>query len=72
MKCFICDKTLSGDEVQFDRDHQEWDPCGTCLDVINNVFEPKSEEEIDWELAEEMSPEDLLLWYAEQEDKDSS
>lgn len=47
MKCHVCDKTLSDKEVQWNRDHQDWDPCGTCLEVINNLFEHPSEEEID-------------------------
>jgi len=58
-RCFICDKTLTAEEVQWNRDHQDWDPCGVCLDIINNVFEPHSEEEIDWQLAEELSFEEL-------------
>lgn len=52
MRCFICDNELSS--VTFNRDHGDINPCGTCLEVIANVFgsEPVPEEE----LADEPEP----------------
>lgn len=54
MRCHICDATLSAEQIQWNRDHEDWDPCGTCLEVINNVFEHASEEEIDYQLSMEL------------------
>ena len=62
MKCFICDATLSKDEVRYNRDHQEFDPCGTCLQAIAEVFEQKDEEQIDKELTEDQIDR-LLLFF---------
>lgn len=62
MRCHICDAGLTPKSIQYNREHQEWDPCGTCLEAISEIFEGKSEEEIDWELAEEMTPEELAEW----------
>lgn len=53
MRCHICDKILSKDEVNFNRDHQDFNPCGVCLKVINSLFEPKDEIEMDKEFSEE-------------------
>lgn len=53
MRCHICDKLLSKDEIQYNPLHKDWDPCGVCLDVIYNLFEPKNEEELDKEISEE-------------------
>jgi hypothetical protein len=54
MKCHICDATMSGDSIQWNPDHQDWDPCGTCLMVISEVFtDHLDEDQIDWALAEE-------------------
>lgn len=55
MRCAICDSVLSENEVKWNMFHGEFDPCGTCLEVIDAVFEdpipdeqrkPDSEEEI--------------------------
>lgn len=59
MKCDICDRILSPEEVSFNRDHDKWEPCGTCLAIINEVFEHHDEEEIDRQIAEESYYEDL-------------
>lgn len=37
MRCYICDKQLT--EPQFNSDHQDIDPCQTCLDVIQDVLD---------------------------------
>lgn len=37
MRCYICDKVLS--EPQFNTDHRSYDPCQTCLDVIQGVLD---------------------------------
>ena len=49
MRCHICDKTLSKEEISYNRDHEDFDPCGVCLEVINSLFEPKDENELDKE-----------------------
>lgn len=36
MKCFICDAILS--EPQFNHDHQDWDPCPKCQEVITDCL----------------------------------
>lgn len=53
MRCYICDAELNGDEIQFNNLHKDWDPCGYCQHIIDEVFEPISEEEIDIMLLEE-------------------
>ena len=35
-RCYICDRPL--ETPHFNRQHGDIDPCGTCLEVINNVF----------------------------------
>lgn len=53
MKCHICDADLSGDEIQWNNLHEDWDPCGTCQQIIDEVFEPLREEDIDYLLTQE-------------------
>lgn len=52
MKCYICDRTLEEDQVQYNQDHKDYDPCPTCLHVIQDLTagyggQPDPEEEID-------------------------
>lgn len=55
MKCYICDHTLSDQEVSWNNDCQQWEPCSSCLIAISEVFEDKlTEEEIDEALAYEL------------------
>jgi hypothetical protein len=51
MRCHICNSTLSPAEVQWHPQHNEWDPCGHCLSVIDEIFNDSTEEEIDAEIA---------------------
>ena len=44
MRCYICDSALSDEEVQFNRVHDDWDPCGTCKQVIKDVFKEDRDE----------------------------
>jgi hypothetical protein len=46
MRCAICDKVLSSEEIKFNRDHNDWDPCSHCLMVISEVFEEAGDEEV--------------------------
>jgi cytidine deaminase len=57
MRCHICNADLP--KPSFNRDHEDFDPCGTCLEVINNVFhdEPLTEEEM---IEVEATPEELM------------
>lgn len=50
MRCNICNAVLAPAEVQWNNDHDEWDPCGRCLQAIDEVFNDRSEEEIEHEL----------------------
>lgn len=50
MRCYICDAILSKDEAQYapHNDRHKWEPCGSCLAQIDEVYDdPLSEEEID-------------------------
>lgn len=58
MRCNICNATLSAPEVQWNSDHEDWDPCNKCQEVIDGVFTDLSEEEIDEQLAFEFEGED--------------
>lgn len=53
MRCHICDKTLSDKEVNYNNDHQDWEPCGSCLQAISEVFTSDSEEQITKQLDSE-------------------
>lgn len=57
MKCHICDATLGETEVQWNNDHKDWDPCGTCQAVIDDVFEPLSEDEVRHQIEVELEEE---------------
>ncbi len=56
MRCFICDVVLSEKEVKFNTDHKDFEPCTSCIDAVNEIFEPLDEEEIS-RLIEEEWPE---------------
>lgn len=50
MKCHICDNTLGESEVKYNLRYEEFEPCGTCLREINEVFEDFVEKDIeDWD-----------------------
>lgn len=53
MRCYICDAELNDEEIQFNNLHQDWDPCGHCQQIIDEVFEPISEDEVDFLLEQE-------------------
>lgn len=36
MKCFICNSDI--ENIHYNRDHQDFDPCPTCLEIIADVF----------------------------------
>jgi len=56
MRCAICNSELKENSIQWNNDHQDWDPCPTCLIEISEVFTDDSDEEItaqiegEWEL----------------------
>ncbi len=37
MRCYICDAALA--EVHFNADHQDYEPCVTCLTVVQDTLE---------------------------------
>ena len=45
MRCAICDATLNPSEIAYNHDHDEFEPCGTCLEAIANVFEDHLDED---------------------------
>jgi len=48
VRCAICDKSLSESETRYNKDHEEYDPCSFCLQVISEVFDDHlTEDEID-------------------------
>ncbi len=51
MRCNICNSALSPAEIQWHPQHQSWDPCGHCLQIIDEIFNDSTEEEIDAEIA---------------------
>ena len=67
MRCYICNSTISSDDIKFKAKygHGGIDPCGACMEKINEVFEPLSEEALDFVLedtdVELLSDEDILL-----------
>ncbi len=50
MRCHICDASLNDNEIQWNPEHEDWDPCGTCQAIIDEVFEPLDDEEIEKQL----------------------
>lgn len=54
IRCHICNSTLSPSEVQFNKDHKDWDPCNTCQEEIDAVFNDDSEDEINQQLVVEL------------------
>jgi len=65
MRCHICNAALSAGEIQRNHDHKDWDPCNRCLEAIDDVFNDRTEEEIDEELSlllyeDEPTAEELL------------
>lgn len=37
MRCYICDAQLSDEEVRFNRNHKDYDPCNVCKEVIKDT-----------------------------------
>ena len=42
MRCRICDSAI--ENPKYNSDHKDYDPCTTCLEIINEVFEDYVEE----------------------------
>lgn len=59
MKCRICDATLA--KVEWNNDHNEWDPCGTCLMIISEVFGDEADDESEIILGDATEEELMLL-----------
>lgn len=58
MRCHICNAQLSDSEVQWNTDHEDWDPCTTCQEAIDNVFNDDTESEINEQLILELDLEE--------------
>ena len=48
MKCHICNGTLGNDEIKHDPKYGRggFDPCGSCLTVVESLFTDLTEDEI--------------------------
>lgn len=57
MRCYICNCDQSN--ISFNALHNDFDPCHTCQEIINDVFGESSPTEIDAEAAKP-TPEELL------------
>lgn len=57
MRCHICDQVLGETEIKFNRQCDEWEPCGSCLAIIGEVFE-------------DTVPEDELVVFVEENEPD--
>lgn len=63
MRCYICDAPLTDDEVRFNHDHQDYDPCTVCKNVIADAVNEGGDDEVilSEELIEQLPfPESLL------------
>ena len=61
MKCHICNGQLASDEIKHTPAYGRggFAPCGTCLEKIEEIFEPHDEEEIARQLSLELFYEGL-------------
>lgn len=59
MHCHLCDKQLSNDEIKMTPEYGRggFAPCGTCLEIINELFNDDSDEEI----AEQLTAEGIFF-----------
>lgn len=46
MRCHICDAALTDEEVRWNRQHKDFDPCGVCREVIANVFGEEDDDDL--------------------------
>lgn len=37
MRCYICNSILEDDNIQYNQDHKDYDPCPSCLAVIEDI-----------------------------------
>ena len=47
MRCYICDNSLSDNEINFNEDHKRYDPCFTCIDASDTRKFLTLEDELD-------------------------
>jgi hypothetical protein len=62
MKCHICDKTLTQEEIKLTPEYGKggFAPCFECQSAIDEVFNDKSEEEINQELVVELGLDEIF------------
>jgi len=46
MRCYICDAPLTDDEVRFNKDHEDYDPCTVCKNVIADAVNDAGDAEV--------------------------
>jgi hypothetical protein len=63
MRCKICDSMMS--KPTWNKDLQDWEVCGDCLEVIFSVFEDSPEQV--YEEVKDDSPEEVSLSKADAE-----
>jgi hypothetical protein len=54
LRCHICNAVLTPNEINWNPDHEDWGPCNKCQEVIDEVFNDRSEDEIEQELNQEL------------------
>lgn len=37
MRCYICNKALQDEDVHYNTDHKDFDPCPSCLSVVEDT-----------------------------------
>lgn len=57
MRCKICDASI--DDPKFNKQLDDWEVCGTCLEIIFSVFEDYPEQ------TEESEPDEADEWLEE-------
>lgn len=60
MKCYICDNLLKEQEINWNSDHDDWEPCVKCLREIDDIFHDHPEEN---ELREIIEKEVAMMFY---------
>lgn len=68
MKCHICNRQLSQEEIQWEKERQQWAPCYTCIQEADECFGADDDEA---EIARQIELE-LLLQHEESMDNYNS
>lgn len=68
MRCHICDRVLKN--PVFNKDHDEYEPCETCMEVINDLVKGFLDKPFaDEDDINEGELDAIILWYDSNIDK---